>query len=145
LRPSGWASHGWHRPDRYPRHWLGWELLPGENAPYKMPLKAPFRKGRSILRRVLNCKMDFVVRIGFPGLQFQVVPPAIIESGAVSAADVSKSGSSCDRRQRCCRPAARSSPARHADEPQPRTWRGAAESSASRKLSCSTVLNSKVG
>src|SRR6266542_3009508 len=35
------------------------------------------------------------------------------------AADVSDSGSSCDRRQRSYRPAARSSPARHANERQP--------------------------
>src|SRR6266536_864232 len=40
------------------------------------------------------------------------------------AADVSDSGS-CDRRQRSYRPAARSSPARHANERQPLAWRRA--------------------
>src|SRR6266496_3099986 len=38
-------------------------------------------------------------------------------------ADVGDSGSSCDRRQRSYRPAARSSPARHANERQPLAWR----------------------
>src|SRR6266536_4796830 len=37
------------------------------------------------------------------------------------AADVSDSGSSCDRRQRSYRPAARSSPARHATDPDARS------------------------